>query len=173
MLGAAHRKSGHTIDRTRRARSDRAVFDLAWIQSALAGALAAPAHHQSSTSSIARRLSVLAPVLRASLSSCPMRSYGRIVAAFQFGMMTEEFPMGWLMDRMGRALRIASVAVLWWSAATGTQIFDCTGLQLGIDTLLDGHGRMRELFRWHESDLRSICSGTSEPWLLASSTAEA
>ncbi len=83
-------------------------------------------------------LSVLAPVLRATyhLSN---EAYGRIVAALQFGMMSGEFPMGWLMDRIGARLGLTA-AVLWWSAATGSQVFTRTGLQLGATRLWMGTG---------------------------------
>ncbi len=74
-------------------------------------------------------VSVLAPVLRASLHLSNAQ-YGRIVAAFQFGMMTGEFPMGWLMDRWGVRFGLLG-AVLWWSTATGSQALTRSGLQLG------------------------------------------
>src|SRR5271168_3381499 len=75
-------------------------------------------------------VSVLAPLIRASLHLSNAQ-YGRIVAAFQFGMMTGEFPMGWLMDRWGVRFGLLG-AVLWWSAATGTQTLTKSGLQLGM-----------------------------------------
>ena len=75
-------------------------------------------------------LSVLAPVLRKTLS-LSNEQYGRIVSALQFGMMSGEFPMGWLMDRWGARLGL-SVAVSWWSLATGWQIFARSGSQFGL-----------------------------------------
>lgn len=72
-------------------------------------------------------LSVLAPVLRKMLH-LSNTEYGRIVSALQFGMMSGEFPMGYLMDRWGARLGL-SAAVLWWSTATGAQIFAGNGLQ--------------------------------------------
>ena len=45
-------------------------------------------------------VSVLAPVIREAFH-LSNSAYGRIVAAFQFGMMTGELPMGWIMDRWG------------------------------------------------------------------------
>src|ERR1700744_254277 len=75
-------------------------------------------------------VSVLAPVLRQVLHLSNVQ-YGRIVAAFQFGMMSGEFPMGWLMDRWGVRFGLAG-AVLWWSAATGLQSVTRTGTQLGL-----------------------------------------
>jgi len=75
-------------------------------------------------------LSVLAPVLRKAFS-LSNEQYGRIVSAFQFGMMSGELPMGYLMDRWGARLGL-TVAVLWWSSATGAQIFARSGVQFGF-----------------------------------------
>jgi MFS transporter, ACS family, hexuronate transporter len=75
-------------------------------------------------------LSVLAPKIREALH-LTHEAYGRIVAAFQFGMMSGEFPMGWLMDRWGVRLGLAS-AVLWWSIATGLHGFARSGFDLGV-----------------------------------------
>jgi MFS transporter, ACS family, hexuronate transporter len=83
-------------------------------------------------------VSVLAPLIRASLHLSNAQ-YGRIVAAFQFGMMTGEFPMGWLMDRWGVRFGLLG-AVLWWSAATGSQALTRTGLQLGVTRFWMGTG---------------------------------
>ena len=66
-------------------------------------------------------LSILAPLLRSALH-LTNQQYGRIVSLFQFGMLSGEFPMGYLMDRWGARLGL-SFAVLWWSGATGAQIF--------------------------------------------------
>ncbi|MGH9343939.1 MAG: MFS transporter [Terriglobia bacterium] len=75
-------------------------------------------------------LSMLAPILRR-VFHLSNEGYGRIVAALQFGMMSGEFPMGWLMDRWGARLGLTA-AVLAWSAFTGAQFFTRSGLQLGI-----------------------------------------
>ena len=75
-------------------------------------------------------LSVLAPKIREILH-LSHEAYGRIVAAFQFGMMSGEFPMGWLMDRWGVRLGLG-FAVLWWSIATGQHGFARSGLHLGL-----------------------------------------
>jgi MFS transporter, ACS family, hexuronate transporter len=83
-------------------------------------------------------VSVLAPVIRASLHLSNAQ-YGRIVAAFQFGMMTGEFPMGWIMDRWGVRFGLLG-AVLWWSAATGAQTLTKSGLQLGMTRFWMGTG---------------------------------
>lgn len=75
-------------------------------------------------------VSVLAPLIRQYFHLSDI-GYGRIVAAFQFGMMSGELPMGWIMDRWGCRLGLCA-AVLWWSAATGTQAIVGTGTKLGI-----------------------------------------
>jgi ACS family hexuronate transporter-like MFS transporter len=75
-------------------------------------------------------VSVLAPLIRQYFHLSAV-AYGRIVAAFQFGMMSGELPMGWIMDRWGCRLGLCA-AVLWWSAATGSQAFVGTGTRLGI-----------------------------------------
>lgn len=83
-------------------------------------------------------LSVLAPVLCKTFD-LSNEQYGRIVSALQFGMMSGEFPMGYLMDRWGARLGL-SVAVLWWSAATGAQVFARSGVQFGITRYWMGTG---------------------------------
>lgn len=75
-------------------------------------------------------LSVLAPAIR-EMFHLSHTAYGRIVAAFQFGMMTGEFPMGRLMDRWGVRLGLSG-AVLWWSVATGLHAFAKSGAQLSV-----------------------------------------
>src|SRR5262249_57498850 len=70
-------------------------------------------------------VSVLAPVIRAALH-LSNEAYGRIVAAFQFGMMSGELPMGWIMDRWGCRFGLF-FAVLLWSSATGAQAFVGSG----------------------------------------------
>ena len=74
-------------------------------------------------------VAVLAPVIKQAFH-LNNGAYRRIVAAFQFGMMSGELPMGWLMDRVGCQLGLFA-AVFWWSAATGTQAFVRSGIQLG------------------------------------------
>jgi ACS family hexuronate transporter-like MFS transporter len=83
-------------------------------------------------------VSVLAPVLR-ELLHLTNSQYGRVVAAFQFGMMTGELPMGALMDRWGVRLGLIG-AVLWWSSATGIQSLTRTGTQLGLTRFWMGTG---------------------------------
>jgi ACS family hexuronate transporter-like MFS transporter len=83
-------------------------------------------------------LSVLAPVLRKALD-LSNTEYGRIVSALQFGLMSGEFPVGLLMDRWGARLGM-SAAVLWWSGATGAQVFARNGLQFGLIRFWMGTG---------------------------------
>jgi ACS family hexuronate transporter-like MFS transporter len=88
---------------------------------------------------IARQaLSVMAPVLRTVLH-LSNEEYGRIVSALGFGMMTGEFPVGSLMDRLGSRVGL-SVAVAWWSAATGSLALAGSGLSLGISQFWKGTG---------------------------------
>lgn len=58
-------------------------------------------------------LSVLSPVIRDTFHLSNTQ-YGTIVSWFQFGMVVGEFPMGWLMDRVGVRFGLA-FAVIWWS----------------------------------------------------------
>jgi len=83
-------------------------------------------------------LSVLAPQLMKALHLSNAQ-YGRIVSALQFGMMSGEFPMGALMDRWGARIGM-SIAVGWWSAATGAQILARTGTQFGLTRFWMGTG---------------------------------
>jgi ACS family hexuronate transporter-like MFS transporter len=109
-------------------------------------------------------VSVLAPVLRQMLR-LSNEQYGRIVSAFQFGMMAGEFPMGWLMDRWGVRFGLAG-AVLWWSVATGTQSFTRSGVQLGITRFWMGTGEcanysggMKAIFRLFTPAERTLAIG--------------
>jgi ACS family hexuronate transporter-like MFS transporter len=88
---------------------------------------------------IARQaLSVMAPVLRTAFH-LSNTAYGRILSALGFGMMSAEFPMGYLMDRLGARLGL-SVAVAWWSAATGSLALATGGLSLGLSQFWKGTG---------------------------------
>jgi MFS transporter, ACS family, hexuronate transporter len=109
-------------------------------------------------------VSVLAPVLRQILH-LSNEQYGRIVAAFQFGMMTGEFPMGWLMDRLGVRLGLSG-AVLWWSLATGAQAATRSGVQLGCTRFWMGTGEcgnysggMKAIFRLFAPGERTLAIG--------------
>ncbi len=109
-------------------------------------------------------LSVLAPVLKATFH-LSNEYYGRIVAALQFGMMSGEFPMGWLMDRWGARLGLTA-AVLWWSGATGAQVFCGSGMQLGITRFWMGTGEagnypggMKAVSRFFSKEKRTLAIG--------------
>ena len=109
-------------------------------------------------------VSVLAPVLRQMLH-VSNEQYGRIVSAFQLGMTAGEFPMGWLMDRWGVRFGLAG-AVLWWSAATGTQAITRSGLQLGLTRFWMGTGEcgnysggMKAIFRLFAPGERTLAIG--------------
>jgi ACS family hexuronate transporter-like MFS transporter len=109
-------------------------------------------------------VSVLAPVLRQTLH-LSNEQYGRIVSAFQFGMMAGEFPMGWVMDRWGVRLGLAG-AVLWWSLATGAQSVARTGTQLGITRFWMGTGEcgnysggIKAIFRLFAPGERTLAIG--------------
>jgi ACS family hexuronate transporter-like MFS transporter len=88
---------------------------------------------------IARQaLSVMAPVLRTVFHLSNLE-YGRIVSALGFGMMSGEFPVGALMDKLGSRLGL-SLAVAWWSAATGSLALAGSGLSLGLSQFWKGTG---------------------------------
>lgn len=88
---------------------------------------------------IARQaLSVMAPVLR-TVFHLSNSAYGRIVSALGFGMMTGEFPMGYLMDRLGARLGLTA-AICWWSTATGSFALAGSGLSLGLSQFWKGTG---------------------------------
>lgn len=88
---------------------------------------------------IARQsLSVMAPVLR-NVFHLSNQAYGRIVSALGFGMMTGEFPVGYLMDRVGARLGL-SLVVGWWATATGSLMLAGSGLGLGISQFWRGTG---------------------------------
>jgi ACS family hexuronate transporter-like MFS transporter len=88
---------------------------------------------------IARQaLSVMAPVLR-TLFHLSNEQYGRIVSALGFGMMSGEFPVGALMDKLGSRVGL-SLAVAWWSAATGSLALAGGGISLGISQFWKGTG---------------------------------
>ena len=88
---------------------------------------------------IARQaLGVLAPVLRTAFH-LSNTAYGRITSALGFGMMTGEFPLGYLMDRLGSRLGL-SIAVAWWSTATGSLALAGSGAALGFSQFWKGTG---------------------------------
>jgi MFS transporter, ACS family, hexuronate transporter len=109
-------------------------------------------------------VSVLAPVLRAALH-LSNEQYGRIVSAFQFGMMAGEFPMGWIMDSWGVRFGLAG-AVLWWSLATAAQSATRSGVQLGVTRFWMGTGEcgnysggIKSIFRLFQPGERTLAIG--------------
>jgi ACS family hexuronate transporter-like MFS transporter len=109
-------------------------------------------------------VSVLAPVLRQQLHLSNVQ-YGRVVAAFQFGMMSGEFPMGWLMDNWGVRLGLGG-AVLWWSLATAAQSVTRSGVQLGLARYWMGTGEsgnysggIKTIFRIFARSERTLAIG--------------
>jgi ACS family hexuronate transporter-like MFS transporter len=109
-------------------------------------------------------LSVLAPELKKALH-LSNTSYGRIVSALQFGMMSGEFPMGAIMDRWGARFGM-SLAAAWWSAATGAQVFARSGLQFGAIRYWMGTGEcgnysggMKTVTRLFKKDERTLAIG--------------
>ncbi len=109
-------------------------------------------------------VSVLAPVLRQQLHLSNVQ-YGRVVAAFQFGMMSGEFPMGWLMDNWGVRLGLGG-AVLWWSLATAAQSVTRSGVQLGLARFWMGTGEsgnysggIKTIFRMFGRSERTLAIG--------------
>ena len=73
---------------------------------------------------------IMAFDLRSRLGISPF-GYGLIVSALGLGMMTGEFPVGRLMDKLG-ARRGLSIAIAWWSTATGSLALASLGLELAI-----------------------------------------
>jgi MFS transporter, ACS family, hexuronate transporter len=109
-------------------------------------------------------LSVLAPRIR-EMFHFSHEAYGRIVAAFQFGMMSGEFPMGWLMDRWGVRLGLG-LAVVWWSIATGLHGFARSGLDFGLLRFWMGTGEcgnfsggVKTVHEWFPQKERALAIG--------------
>ena len=109
-------------------------------------------------------LSILAPILQSAFH-LSNKYYGRIVAALQFGMMSGEFPMGWIMDRWGPRLGL-SLAVLWWSSATASQFLARSGFHLGFTRFWMGTGEcgnysggVKTVTRLFPKDQRTLAIG--------------
>ena len=116
-------------------------------------------------------LSIVAPVLRDSLH-LSNTDYGRIVAAFQAGMMLAEFPMGLLMDKRGVRFGL-SFAVLWWSLANGLHVFARTMMQfsvlrfwLGTGECGNFSGAMKVISQWYPAKERALAGSIIAPPLL-------
>jgi len=109
-------------------------------------------------------LSVLAPKLK-EYFQFNSTQYGRIVAAFQFGMMTAEFPMGIMMDRLGARFGF-SFAVLWWSMATGLHAigrsvwtFGILRFWMGTGEAANFSGAMKVVIRWFPNREKTLAVG--------------
>jgi ACS family hexuronate transporter-like MFS transporter len=109
-------------------------------------------------------LSVLAPHLRG-LFHLSNTDYGRIVAAFSFGMMAAEFPMGMLMDRLGARFGLA-FAVVWWSMATAAHAIGSSARSFGLFRFWMGTGEtatfsgsLKVITRWFPKDERTFAVG--------------
>jgi MFS transporter, ACS family, hexuronate transporter len=109
-------------------------------------------------------LSILAPKLKETFHFSNTE-YGRIVACFQFGMMTAEFPMGMLMDRLGARFGF-SFAVLWWSIATGLHSlgrsvwsFGVLRFWMGTGECANFSGGMKVVTRWFPEHERTLAVG--------------
>jgi len=109
-------------------------------------------------------LSVVAPVL---LETYHMSNsdYARMVSAFMLGMMAGEFPVGWLMDRIG-ARSGFSLAVLWWSVATAMHATGRSVLQFSLFRFWMGTGEcgnfsgaMKVISEWFPERERALGVG--------------
>lgn len=109
-------------------------------------------------------LSIVAPILRKNLN-LSAQQYGLIVSCFQFGMMTGEFPMGWLMDRKGVKFGL-SFAVGWWSLANALHsaanaLWQFCGLRFMLGTGECGNysGGMKIVSQWFPAKERAFAVG--------------
>lgn len=109
-------------------------------------------------------LSVVAPVLREQFH-LSNTDYGRIVSAFMFGMMVGEFPVGWLMDRIGVRGGL-SFSVIWWSVATCLHSVARSALQFSIFRFWMGTGEcgnfsggMKIVSEWFPARERAFAVG--------------
>jgi MFS transporter, ACS family, hexuronate transporter len=109
-------------------------------------------------------LSVVAPLLRDSLH-LSNQDYGLIVAFFSFGMLSGEFPMGWLMDRKGPRFGL-SFAVVWWSIANCLHAFGASRLHfaalrfwLGTGECGNYSGGVKVISQWFPAKERAFAIG--------------
>lgn len=109
-------------------------------------------------------LSVVAPVLRDQLR-LSNEDYGFIVACFSLGMMSGEFPMGWLMDRKGVRFGLG-FAVVWWSIANCLHAFGSTKLHfaalrfwLGTGECGNYSGGVKVISQWFPVRERAFAIG--------------
>jgi MFS transporter, ACS family, aldohexuronate transporter len=109
-------------------------------------------------------LSVVAPVIQNEFHLSNF-DYGRIVSGFMFGMMMGEFPMGWLMDRIGVRGGF-SFSVTWWSLAAGLHAIARSALQFSIFRFWMGTGEcgnfsggMKVVSEWFPARERAFAVG--------------
>jgi ACS family hexuronate transporter-like MFS transporter len=109
-------------------------------------------------------LSVVAPVIRTEFH-LSNTDYGAIVSAFMFGMMVGEFPVGWLMDRIGVRGGF-SFSVVWWSLAAGLHAIARTAMQFSIFRFWMGTGEcgnfsggMKVVAEWFPARERAFAVG--------------
>lgn len=109
-------------------------------------------------------LSVVAPILRDKLH-LSNEDYGLIVACFSFGMMSGEFPMGWLIDRKGVRFGL-SFAVIWWSIANCLHAFGSARLHfaamrywLGTGECGNYSGGVKVISQWFPVRERAFAIG--------------
>jgi MFS transporter, ACS family, hexuronate transporter len=119
-------------------------------------------------------LSILAPKLK-QMFSFTSTDYGRIVAAFQFGMTMMEVPMGMLMDRFGTRL-VFSLAVVWWSIATGMHAigrsvgtFALFRFWMGTGESANFSGAVKVVNRWFPRHERALAIGVFNGGTMAGS----
>jgi ACS family hexuronate transporter-like MFS transporter len=109
-------------------------------------------------------LSVLAPIIRDTFHLSNTQ-YGTIVSWFQFGMVVGEFPMGWLMDRVGVRIGLTA-AVLWWSignamhaAAGSLWSFRLFRFWLGTGECANYSGGNKVVAQWFPMRERALAIG--------------
>lgn len=109
-------------------------------------------------------LSVVAPELTREFH-LSNSDYGTIVAAFMFGMMVGEFPIGWLMDRIGVRDGF-SFSVIWWSLAAGLHAIARSATQFSIFRFWMGTGEcgnfsggMKVVSEWFPARERAFAVG--------------
>ena len=109
-------------------------------------------------------LAIVAPLLRESLK-LSNTDYGIIVSCFMLGMTVGEFPMGWLMDRLGVRFGL-SFAVTWWSLANALHALARSMVQFGALRFWLGTGEcgnfsggMKVVAQWFPVRERSLAVG--------------
>lgn len=109
-------------------------------------------------------LSVVAPTLRDTFHLSNTQ-YGFIGSAFMAGMLLAEFPMGYLMDKIGVRGGL-SFAVIWWSIATALHAFARSFLQFSLLRFWMGTGEcgnfsgaMKVVSDWFPARERALAAG--------------